>query len=277
MILIGKNMSSTSSSNSAEKIALVTGGSRGIGRGIVLALAQAGWTVVFSYQSNVTAADEVLTTVQSILPQAVCPVIAVQADIARAADREKLVNAVLDGQGGIDLLVNNAGMAPRQRADLLEVGEASYDEVMATNLKGPFFLTQRIARLMVEQVRSGGAQQPPRIINIGSISAYTSSPNRGEYCLSKAGLSMLTALFADRLAVDGIHVYEVRPGIIATDMTAAAKEKYNRLIEEGLLPVRRWGTVDDVARAVTALAEGVLPYSTGEVINVDGGFHLRRL
>ncbi len=270
-------MSSTSPSNPSEKIALVTGGSRGIGRGIVLALVQAGWTVVFSYQSNSAAADEVLTAVRAVSPLAVCPVIAVQADIARAADREKLVNAVLDGQGGIDLLVNNAGMAPRQRADLLEVGESSYDEVMATNLKGPFFLTQRIARLMVEQVRSGEAQQQPRIINIGSISAYTSSPNRGEYCLSKAGLSMLTALFADRLAVDGILVYEIRPGIIATDMTAAVKEKYDRLIGEGLLPVRRWGTVNDVARAVVALAEGALPYSTGEVINVDGGFHLRRL
>jgi 3-oxoacyl-[acyl-carrier protein] reductase len=276
MIHSGKNMSSTSS-NTHEKIALITGGSRGIGRGIVLALAQAGWTVVFSYQSNAAAADEVLNAVQAVLPQAVCPVIAVQADIARAADREKLVNAVLDGQGGIDLLVNNAGMAPRQRADLLELSEASYDEVMATNLKGPFFLTQKIARVMVEQVRSGGVEQSPRIINIGSISAYTSSPNRGEYCISKAGLGMLTTLFADRLAVDGILVYEVRPGIIATDMTAAVKEKYDHMIGEGLLPVRRWGTVEDVARAVVALADGVLPYSTGEVINVDGGFHLRRL
>jgi 3-oxoacyl-[acyl-carrier protein] reductase len=272
-----KNMNPMPVSSSPEKIALVTGGSRGIGRGIVMALAKAGWTVVFSYQSNVAAADEVLTAVQAASPQSACPVIAVKADIARAVDREKLVNAVLDGQGGIDLLVNNAGMAPRQRADLLELAETSYDEVMATNLKGPFFLTQRVARLMVEQMRSGGAQVLPRIINIGSISAYTSSTNRGEYCLSKAGMGMLTALFADRLAEDGILVYEIRPGIIATDMTAAAKEKYDRLIEEGLLPVRRWGSVDDVARAVVALAEGVLPYSTGEVINVDGGFHLRRL
>jgi NAD(P)-dependent dehydrogenase (short-subunit alcohol dehydrogenase family) len=157
------------------------------------------------------------------------------------------------------------------------MGESSYDEVMATNLKGPFFLTQRIARVMVEQVRAGEAAQPPRIINIGSMSAYTSSTNRGEYCLSKAGMGMLTTLFADRLAGDGILVYEVRPGIIATDMTAAAQQMYDRLIDEGLLPIRRWGTPEDVARAVVALAEGALPYSTGEVINVDGGFHLRRL
>lgn len=260
-----------------EKIALVTGGSRGIGRAIVLALSQAGWSVVFSYRSNAAAADEVLTAAQAAAPQSACPVVAVQADISHATDRERLVNAVLDAQGGIDLLVNNAGMASRQRADLLEMGEQSYDEVMATNLKGPFFLTQRIARVMVEQVRSGGAVQPPRIINIGSLSAYASSPNRGEYCLSKAGMGMLTALFADRLAVDGILVYEVRPGIIATDMTAAVKEKYDRMIAEGLLPIRRWGQPEDVARAVAALADGVLPYSTGETINVDGGFHLRRL
>ena len=140
------------------------------------------------------------------------------------------MNAALDEHGGIDLLVNNAGMAPRERTDLLEMSETSYDEVMATNLKGPFFLTQRVARVMVEQMRSGGNQPPGCIINIGSMSAYTSSTSRGEYCVSKAGLGMLTALFADRLAEDGIRVYEVRPGIIATDMTTAVKEKYDRLI-----------------------------------------------
>jgi NAD(P)-dependent dehydrogenase (short-subunit alcohol dehydrogenase family) len=265
------------SPSSPEKIAVVTGGSRGIGRAIVIDLARAGWTVVFSYRSNSTAADEVLDAVMTASPESACPVVAVQADISLLPDRERLVNAVLDGQGGVDLLVNNAGMAPRQRTDLLEMGEASYDEVMATNLKGPFFLTQRIARIMVEQVRSGGAERQPKIINIGSISAYASSTNRGEYCLSKAGIGMLTALFADRLAPDGILVYEVRPGIIATDMSAAAREKYDRLIGEGLLPISRWGSPGDVSRAVVALAEGVLPYSTGEVINVDGGYHLRRL
>lgn len=259
--------------SSQTKIALVTGGSRGIGHAIVVALARSGWTVVFSYRSNAEAAAQVAAEIQSLG----YPGMAVQADVAGIQTGEHLVNAVLEEYGGIDLLVNNAGMAPRQRADLLEMGEISYDEVMATNLKGPFFLTQRVARIMVEQVHSGGAQQTPRIINIGSLSAYASSPNRGEYCLSKAGVGMLTALFADRLAADGILVYEVRPGIIATDMTAVVQEKYDRLIEGGLLPIRRWGTPEDVARAVVSLAEGALPYSTGEVINVDGGFHLRRL
>lgn len=255
-----------------ERVALVTGGSRGIGRAIVLALAAEGWQVLFSYRSNSAAAEEVTRELEARGQQG----IAVQADTASAADRERLVNQALDEFGGIDLLVNNAGMAPRQRVDLLEMAEPSYDEVMAANLKGPFFLTQRVARVMVEQVRSG-TQVAPMVINIGSMSAYTSSPSRGEYCLSKAGMGMLTALFADRLAGEGILVYEVRPGIIRTDMTGAVQEKYDRLIEEGLLPLPRWGAPEDVARAVTALAGGALPYSTGEVINVDGGFHLRRL
>ncbi len=258
-----------------EKIALVTGGSRGIGRAIVLGLGRAGWTVVFSYHNHAGAAREAARALEEMGRAG----LATQADIASAADRERLVNTALEEYGGIDLLVNNAGMAPRQRTDLLEVGEPSYDEVMATNLKGPFFLTQRVARVMVEQIRGQGtnAGLPPKIINIGSLSAYASSPNRGEYCISKAGMSMLTTLFADRLAGEGILVYEVRPGIIATDMTAAVQEKYNRLIEGGLLPLPRWGQPEDVARAVVALAEGALPYSTGEVINVDGGFHLKRL
>jgi NAD(P)-dependent dehydrogenase (short-subunit alcohol dehydrogenase family) len=256
-----------------DKVALVTGGSRGIGRGIVLGLCAAGWTVAFSYRSNAAAAQEVISASGEsavLLP--------VQADIAAEADRERLVNAALEEFGGIDLLVNNAGMAPRERADLLEMSGPSYDEVMDTNLKGPFFLTQRVARVMVEQVRSGAQGQiPPMIINIGSVSAYTSSTNRGEYCISKAGMGMLTALFADRLAGDGILVYELRPGIIATDMTSKVQEKYDRMIGEGLLPVQRWGTPEDVSRAVVALAGGALPYSTGEIINIDGGFHLRRL
>src|SRR5512138_2222816 len=222
--------------NEIERVAIVTGGSRGIGRGIVLALAEKGWRVVFSYRGNTEAAEAVRQHLEEIGK----PGLAVQADIASAVDREMLVNRVLDEYGGIDLLVNNAGMAPRQRMDLLEMGEPSYDEVMATNLKGPFFLTQRVARVMVEQVRSGAARNPtivddgsvsagvtPMIVNIGSLSTYTSSTNRGEYCLSKAGLGMMTALFADRLAGDGILVYEVRPGIVDTDMIEKVKEKYD--------------------------------------------------
>jgi 3-oxoacyl-[acyl-carrier protein] reductase len=255
-----------------KRVGLVTGASRGIGRGIALALAEKDWRVIVNYRGNAEAAAE---TVQAI-KQAGGSAEAVQADVSSAADRERLVNAVLSAYGRIDLLVNNAGMAPRQRADLLAVTESSYDEVMTTNLKGPFFLTQRVATIMIDLAQKGIIESP-RIVNIGSLSAYTSSVNRGEYCISKAGMGMMTQLFADRLAEYGIHVYEVRPGIIATDMTGAVTERYDRLIADGLTPIQRWGQPDDVARAVVALAEGALPFSTGEIINVDGGFHLRRL
>jgi NAD(P)-dependent dehydrogenase (short-subunit alcohol dehydrogenase family) len=254
------------------KVALVTGGGRGIGHGIVLALAKAGWQVAFSYRGNTSAAQAALAEIQGLGAAG----LAVQADIGATEDRAALVGEVLDQFGGIDLLVNNAGMAPRQRVDLLEMGEASYDEVMGTNLKGPFFLTQQVARIMIEQQRAEPDKMPV-IVNISSISADTSSTNRGEYCISKAGMGMMTQLFADRLAADGIRVYEIRPGIIATDMTAAVKVKYDQKIAEGLFPIRRWGQPEDVAQAVVALASGILPYSTGEVIHVDGGFHIRRL
>lgn len=252
----------------ANKTALVTGAARGIGRGIAVALAQRGWSMVVNYRGNADAANKALRLVE----QAGGRGIVVQADIANGDDRQRLVDETLKHFGHIDLLVNNAGMAPRVRTDMLEVSEASYDEVMATNLKGPFFLTQLVARKMIE-LKTAHA----KIINIGSLSAYASSPNRAEYCISKAGIAMMTVLFADRLAEFGIHVYEIRPGIIETDLTSVVKAKYDKLIAEGLLPIRRWGQPDDVARAVVAIAEDVLPYSTGEVINVDGGFHLRRL
>ncbi len=256
----------------SSRVALVTGAGRGIGRGIALALAERGWAVVVNYRGNAEAAAETVRLVENAGGLGV----AVQADIACAPDRSRLVTETLDRYGRIDLLVNNAGMAPRQRVDLLELSEASYDEVMAVNLKGPFFLTQLVARAMIDLIQAGTIQEP-KIINIGSISAYTSSLSRGEYCISKAGLAMMTKLYADRLAPYGINVYELRPGIIETDMTSAVKEKYDRLIAEGLTPIRRWGEPDDVARAVVAIAEGHFPFSTGEVINVDGGFHLRRL
>lgn len=255
----------------SERVALVTGGSRGIGRGIVLALARAGWTTVVNYHSAAQAAKEVAAEVNALGAKAAV----VQADVGSAADRERLVQAALD-LGPLELLVNNAGMAPRQRADLLQMSESSYDEVMNVNLRGPSFLTQRVAHAMIQQVQAG-AGGAPTIINIGSVSAYASSTNRGEYCISKAGVAMMTALFADRLAEYGINVYEIRPGIIATDMTSVVQEKYDRMIDEGLTPIRRWGIPDDVARAVLAIAKGDFPFSTGEVFNVDGGFHLRRL
>lgn len=257
---------------SHNRVALVTGASRGIGRAIALALAEQQWTVAVNFRGSADAAGETVSAIEHAGSRA----ITVQADISRAADRERMVHDILAAYQRIDLLVNNAGMAPRQRADLLTMTEESYDEVMAVNLKGPFFLTQRVANAMIGLLEQG-VIDAPKIINIGSISAYTSSLNRGEYCISKAGIGMMTRLFADRLAGYGILVYEVRPGIIATDMTAPVTEKYDRLIADGLTPIRHWGQPEDVAKAVIALAEGYLPFSTGEVLNVDGGFHIRRL
>jgi NAD(P)-dependent dehydrogenase (short-subunit alcohol dehydrogenase family) len=255
-----------------NKVALVTGAGRGIGRGIALALTKRGWSVVINYRGNQDAAEETLR----IVAEGGGSGMIAQADISQAADRQRLVAETLDHFGRLDLLVNNAGIAPRQRLDILDVGEDSYDEVLAVNLKGPFFLTQLVARTMIDLLGAGMIADP-RIINISSISAYTSSPNRGEYCLSKAGMGMMTALFADRLAEYGIGVYEVRPGVIETDMTGPVKEKYDQMIADGFTPIQRWGQPDDVAKAVIAIADGMFPFSTGEVFNVDGGFHLRRL
>jgi 3-oxoacyl-[acyl-carrier protein] reductase len=255
-----------------DRVALVTGASRGIGRGIVVALGAADWQVAVNFRGNETAANQTVAAIQANGGLAH----AFQADIAVAADRARLIDQVMERFGRIDLLVNNAGVAPSQRMDVLEVTVESYERVMDTNLKGPFFLTQQIANRMIALLQAG-IIDAPKIVNISSMSAYTSSPNRGEYCMSKAGMSMMTLLFADRLAEYGINVYEVRPGIIATDMTSTVTEKYDSLIADGLTPIRRWGQPDDVARAVVALAENYLPFSTGEVINVDGGFHFRRL
>ena len=255
-----------------KNTAIITGAGRGIGRGIALALAKHGWNIAINYRGNAAAAAETLEMVNATDGQG----IVVQANIADSVDRERLITETTTAFGRIDLLVNNAGMAPRRRLDILETTEASYDEVMAVNLKGPFFLTQQVANQMIAMQQAGTIMQP-KIINIGSISAYTSSPNRGEYCISKAGMGMMTTLFADRLAGEGINVYEIRPGIIETDMTGAVKEKYDHLIADGLTPIRRWGQPDDIAQAVVALAEGSFPFSTGEIINVDGGFHFRRL
>ena len=257
----------------AERVAIVTGSSRGIGRGIAIALAGQAWNIVINYRSNRAAAEEAGCEIEALGASA----LVVQADMANPAQVEGLVDATLDRYERIDLLVNNAGVGPRERVDMLQVGEASYDEVMTINLKGPFFLTQRVANEMIDLVRQEKIQRP-KIVNISSISAYTSSPARAEYCLSKAGVSMMTALWADRLAEFGINVYEIRPGIIQTDLTSVVKEKYDRLIlEEGLTPIRRWGQPEDVGKAVVAIAQDLLPFSTGEVINVDGGFHLSRL
>ncbi len=249
-------------------IALVTGGSRGIGRGIAIELARAGLNVAISYASNDAAAKSARQEMESFGRGA----IAIKADIASAADRQRLIVEVSSALGSIDVLVNNAGIAPSKRADLLEASEESFDQLINVNLKGPYFLTQLVARRMIDQKSAG------KIINITSVSAYAASTNRGDYCISKAGLSMMTKLYATRLAPHGINVYEIRPGVIETDMTEKVKEKYDNLIfENDLTPIKRWGTPLDVARAVVACAKGSLPFSTGQVIDVDGGFHLRRL
>jgi NAD(P)-dependent dehydrogenase (short-subunit alcohol dehydrogenase family) len=255
-----------------KRVGLVTGGGRGIGRAISVELAKKGWMVVANYHRNAVAADETVAQIHTLGGSA-C---AIQADIGVSADRARLMDKILSEYERIDLLVNNAGVAPRQRKDILEVSELSYEEVMTVNLKGSFFLTQAVARIMINLIKTQNIADPI-IINIGSMSAYTSSPERSEYCLSKAGVSMMTLLFADRLAEFGIRVYEIRPGIVSTDMTREALQRYDRLIAEGLTPIRRHGEPHDVARAVAVVAEGCLPYSTGEVINIDGGFHIRRL
>jgi NAD(P)-dependent dehydrogenase (short-subunit alcohol dehydrogenase family) len=248
--------------------ALVTGASRGIGRGIAVALGGAGFDVVVNYASNGAAAAEVVRELRELGVRAV----AVRADLAQAPDRARLVDEAYAAFGDVELLVNNAGVAPSVRADILEASEESFDRLVGINLKGPYFLTQLVANRMIAAGRSG------KIVTISSMSAYTASVNRGDYCVTKAGLSMLTKLYAARLAEHGINVYEVRPGIVATDMTGGVKDKYDRLIhDEGITPIRRWGTPQDVGKAVVAIATDLLPFSTGQVIDVDGGFHLRTL
>ena len=266
-------------------VALITGASRGIGRGIALELAAAGYDVVLNFVENTEAAQRTAADCRAAA-RARAREVRVEpcrADVAVGADRQRLVEFTRTTFGRLDLLVNNAGVAPTERADLIEAGEASFDRVMNTNVKGPYFLTQLAARWMLEQVGAapggieGARPDAPKIITITSISAYTASVDRGEYCLAKAALAMLTPLFAARLAPHGILVYEIRPGIVATDMTRPVQAKYDALIAGGLTPLARWGTPADVGRAVVALARGDFAFSTGEVLNVDGGFHLRRL
>ncbi len=255
--------------------ALVTGASRGIGRGIALQLAKAGGRIAINYAGNASAAAEALVLVRAAGGDGFI----VQGDVAVAADRERMVAETVKNFGRIDLLVNNAGVAPTVRADLLDAGEESFDRLFAINLKGPFFLTQLIAKQMQQQSPDAEGFRG-RIVNVTSISVYTASINRGDYCMVKAGLAMMTKLFADRLANDGINVYEIRPGVIATDMTGGVKEKYDKLIiqdERGITPIRRWGKPEDIGRAVRAIAEDRFPFSTGACFDVDGGFHLQRL
>ncbi len=260
-----------------NSVALITGCGRGIGRGIAIELAKNGFSiagndVIFDPNNREAGLFEVKEKIEesgaSFLP--------VQGDISSLEEHEKILNSVLDKFGRIDILVNNAGVAPLKRLDMLETTPESYDRVLSINARGPFFLTQKVAKQMIEQVKDN-PEFKPIIIFISSISAYVSSPLRAEYCISKASLSITAKIFADRLAEYGINVYEIRPGIIQTDMTAPVKEKYDKLIAEGLVPQKRWGFPEDIGKAVLAIAKGHFPYSTGMVIEISGGMNINRL
>lgn len=254
-----------------RKTAIVTGGSRGIGLAIAQQLAQDGYNLVITGRKPL---EECRKNFEQ-LEEAGSEYLYVQGDIASAEDRLALVEKAVQQFGGIHLLVNNAGVAPKVRADLLEMTEESFDFVVGTNTKGTLFLSQAVAKQMIKQPVEG--KKRGTIINISSCSSVVSSTNRGEYCVSKAGISMVTTLFADRLAAEGILVHEVRPGVIATDMTSGVQEKYDALFKEGKFPIARWGTPEDIAGAVSALASDKFLYTTGNYIDVDGGFHIQKL
>jgi NAD(P)-dependent dehydrogenase (short-subunit alcohol dehydrogenase family) len=249
-----------------KKTAIITGGAGGIGFGTAQRLAADGFNIVIFDTKDESDVREKIAQ----LDAAGSDTMYFRGNLAKVEDCYTFVEKVIEKYRTIDVLVNNAGVAPKVRADILDTTEESVDFVFGVNIKGTFFMTQAVARRMVEQ-NSG------IIVNISSISAYASSVNRPEYCMSKSAISMMTALFADRLAAHGIRVYEIRPGVIRTDMTAPVVEKYDRLIADGVFPIERWGYPEDVAKAAAAFASGAFPYSTGEIINVDGGFHLRKL
>lgn len=255
-----------------KQVALVTGGSRGIGFGIVKQLALQGFDIAIN---GVRPAENVVDVIESIKALGV-DVIYCQGNISVTADRKKILQQVKDYFNKLNILVNNAGIAPKERRDVLSTTQESFDEVLSTNLKGNYFLTQDVANWMIEQ-KNSDANFKGCIINVSSISATVASVNRGEYCISKAGISMATQLFAVRLGEYDIPVYEVRPGIINTDMTSGVKEKYDNLIEQGLCVQKRWGQPDDVGKCVGALAMNCFPYSTGQVFMVDGGLAIPRL
>ena len=252
-----------------NKLALITGGTRGIGKAISIELAKKGYDIVSANMKNREDALEEMRKYGVRAEFFAC-------DISDGEDRQRLVDYCISEFGAIDVLVNNAGVAPKVRMDILETTEESLDFVLGINLKGTFFLTQLVARAMIDKIENEGLQSP-KIVNIASISSYTSSTARAEYCISKAGVSMMTKLYADRLARYGIMVYEVRPGIIKTDMTEAVTEKYDKMFADGITPIARWGLPEDVGRAVAALCGDDFLYSTGQIIDVDGGFHIRRL
>ncbi|MCA9268763.1 MAG: 3-ketoacyl-ACP reductase [Planctomycetales bacterium] len=259
-------------SNQTKRVAVVSGASRGIGRAIAQRLAADGLAVVVNYHASVAAAAEVVAQIEAAGGQA----IAVQADVGASDDRRRLVDEALARFGRVDVLVNNAGVTSQGRKDLLEATEESWNTVFDTNLKGPFFLAQLVARAMIEQSKQEEGSSGV-IVNVSSISALAATTNRADYCIAKSALEMMTWLLADRLAEFGVQVFDVCPGVIASDMTAPAQAKYDALIADGLTPIRRWGQPQDVAQTVSTLVAGQLPFCTGQRIFVDGGFHVRRL
>ncbi len=262
----------TQSTTNARLVALVTGGTRGIGLGISQRLAADGFNLAVNGRREEGEIAETLDGLRSVGVE----VLYCRADVASAYDRERMIGEVRGRFGRLDVLVNNAGVAPNERADILDAGEASFDRLISINLKGPYFLTQLAARWMAEQYKADNGFRGS-IINVSSVSATVASVNRGDYCISKAGVAMATRLWAARMAAFGVGVYEVRPGVIKTDMTAGVTEKYDKLIAEGLTVEPRWGTPEDVGRAVGVLARGELSYATGSVLMVDGGLTLPRL
>lgn len=258
----------------SKPVALVTGGSRGIGRAICVELARSGYNIVINFNENFSAAGET----RGLIEDLGCVGEMCQADITSKSDRELLVEFSLERFGRIDLLVNNAGIAPPVRQDVLETTEESYDRILNGNLRAPYFLTQIVARRMIELLGAKAIERA-MIVNVSSLRSYTAARNYGEYCISKAGVSMMTKLFAVRLAEHGINVYEICPGIIETDMTSgdATREYYNSRFAKGMTPINRWGRPQEVALAVSAIAKGHFPFSTGAVFDIDGGWHLRHL
>jgi NAD(P)-dependent dehydrogenase (short-subunit alcohol dehydrogenase family) len=255
-----------------RKTALITGGSRGIGLGIAVELAKAG----FNLAINGLREQKIIQPILDGLKMFGARVIYAQGSVANKADRQQIFDTVISEFGALNVLVNNAGIAPRERKDILEATEDIFDEVLTTNLKGPYFLTQLFANHIIQQKKEN-SEFSGCIINVSSVSASVASVNRGEYCISKAGIAMATKLWAARLGEFDIPVYEIQPGVIKTDMTSGVTEKYDRLFEQGLSIQKRWGTPEDVGKVAAAMATGMLPYSTGQVVMVDGGMTVQRL
>ncbi|MFX0021270.1 MAG: 3-ketoacyl-ACP reductase [Candidatus Hermodarchaeota archaeon] len=261
-----------------KKVALVTGSTHGIGEGIVLELAKIGFSVVINGASTNKLPEEYLNKLRNIFKENLeDKYIYVQANIGEKEDRERLIGEIKKKFNRLDVLVNNAGVGPTKRGEILAMTEESYDRVMGINLKGPFFLTQTIAKWMIDLKKNIKEEYQPYIINISSINRYTPSLNRGEYCISKAGMTMMTKLFASRLAEHGIPVFEISPGIIETPLTEPRFEAYDKLINEGITPIKRWGKPIDIAKPIVAIVSGLIPFSTGTVLDIDGGFHMHRL